>query len=61
MTVYLAYLYSTGLTKKEQIKIDKKTKKFRKELSKGFVKGASFSLTVYFLYSLATSAAYAAD
>ena len=61
MAAYLAYSYSTGLTKKEQIEIDKKTKKSREEFSKGFVKGASFSLAAYSLYSLATSAAYAAD
>ena len=61
MSAYLAYSYSTGLTKKEQIKIDEKTKKSREEFSKGFVKGASFSLAAYSLYSLATSAAYAAD
>lgn len=61
MTAYLAYSYSTGLTKKEQIEIDEKTKKSREEFSKGFVKGASFSLATYCVYSLATSAAYAAD
>ena len=61
MSAYLAYSYSTGLTKKEQIEIDEKTKKSREEFSKGFVKGASFSLAAYSLYSLATSAAYAAD
>ena len=36
-------------------------KKSREEFSKGFVKGASFSLPAYYLYSLAISAAYAAD
>ena len=46
MSAYLAYLYSTGLTKKEQTEIDEKTKKSREEFSKGFVKGASFSLDV---------------
>ena len=61
MSAYLAYSYSTCLTKKEEIEIDKKTKKSREEFSKGFVKGASFSLAAYSLYSLATSAAYAAD
>jgi hypothetical protein len=61
MTAYLAYSYSTGLTKKEQIEIDEKTKKCREEFSKGFVKGASFSLAAYSLYLLTTSAAYAAD
>lgn len=49
------------MTKKEQLEIDQKTKKSREEFSKGFVKGASFSLAAYFLYSTATSAAYAAD
>ena len=61
MIAYLAYSYSTSLTKKEQTEIDEKTRKSREEFSKGFVKGASFSLTAYSLYSLATSAAYAAD
>ena len=61
MSAYLAYSYSTSLTKKEQIEIDKKTKKSREEFSKGFVKGTTFSLAVYSLYSLATSAAHAAD
>ena len=61
MSAYLAYSYSTGLTKKEQTEMDEKTKKSREEFSKGFVKGASFSLAAYSLYSLTTSAAYAAD
>ena len=61
MSSYLAYSYSTGLTKEEQIKIDEKTKKSREEFSKGFVKGTSFSLAAYTLYSLTTSAAYAVD
>ena len=61
MSAYLAYSYSTGLTKEEQIKIDEKTKKSREEFSKGFVKGTSFSLAAYSLYSLTTSAACAAD
>lgn len=61
MSAYLAYSYSTRLTKKKEIEIDEKTKKSREEFSKGFVKGASFSLAAYSLYSLATSAAYAAD
>lgn len=61
MSSFLAYSYSTGLTKKQQTEIDEKTKKSRKEFSKGFVKGASFSLAVYSLYSLTTFAAYATD
>ena len=61
MSAYLSCLYSIILTKKEQTKIDKKTKKSREEFSKGFVKGTSFSLAAYSLYSLTTSAAYAAD
>jgi hypothetical protein len=61
MSAYLAYSYSTGLTEKEPIKINEKTKKSREEFTKGFVKGASFSLAAYSLYSLTTSAAYAAD
>lgn len=61
MTAYLAYSYSTRLTKKKEIEIEEKTKKSREEFSKGFVKGASFSLAAYSLYSLATSAACAAD
>lgn len=61
MSVYLAYSYSTGLTKKEQIEIDEKTKKCREEFSKGFIKGASFSLAASSLYLLTLSAAYAAD
>lgn len=61
MSAFLAYSYSTGLTKQEQIQIDKKTKKSREEFTKGFVKGASFSLAAYSLYLLSRSAAYAAD
>lgn len=61
MSAYLAYSYSTSLTKKEQIEIDKKTKNSREEFSKGFVKGTTFSLAVYSFYLLATSAAHAAD
>ena len=61
MSIDLAYSYSTGLTKEEQTKIDEKTKKSREEFSRGFVKGTSFSLAVYSLYSLTTSTAYAAD
>ena len=61
MSNYLAYSYSTGLTKEEQIKIDEQTKKSREQFIEGFVKGTSFSLAVYSLYSLTTSAAYAKD
>ena len=61
MSAYLAYSYSIGLTKEEQIQIDEKTKKSQKEFRKGFAKGASFSLAAYSLYSLTTSVAYAAD
>lgn len=61
MTSYLAYSYNVGLTKKKQLKIDKKAKKSRKDFSKGFIKGANLSLAAYSLYSLATSAAYAED
>lgn len=61
MSAYLAYSYSTRLTKDQQIEIDEKTKKSREEFRKGFVKGASFSLAAYSLYSMVTSAAYAAD
>jgi hypothetical protein len=61
MSASLAYSYSTNLTIKEQTEIDEKTKKCREEFSKGFVRGVSFSLAAYFLYSLTTSAAYAAE
>lgn len=61
MSAFLAYSYSTGLTKKEQTEINEKTKKSREEFTEGFIKGASFSLAAYSLYSLTTSAAYAAD
>ena len=61
MSAFLAYSYSTGLTKKNQTKINEETKKSREEFTKGFVKGASFSLAAYSLYSLTTFAAYAAD
>ena len=61
MSAYLAYSYSTGLTKEEQMKIDEKTKKSREKFSKGFVKGTSLSLAAYSLYLLTTSAAHAAD
>ena len=61
MSAFLAYSYSTGLIKKEQTEINKKTKKSREEFSKGFVKGISFSLAAYSLYLLTTSASYAAD
>lgn len=61
MSAYLAYSYSTNLTIKEQTEIDEKTKKSREEFSKGFGRGISFSLAAYSLYSLTTSAAYAAD
>ena len=61
MSAYLAYLYSTGLTEKEQTEINEKTKKSREEFAKGFVKGASFSLAASSLYLLTLSAAYAAD
>ena len=61
MSAYLAYSYSTNLTRKEQTERDEKTKKSREEFSKGFVRGISFSLAAYSLYSLTTFAAYAAD
>jgi len=55
------YGYCINLTEQEKLEIDKKTKKFREDFSKGFAKGARFSLAVYALYSLTTSAAHAAD
>ena len=61
MTAYLGYSYSTSLTKEEQIQIDKKTEKSRKEFSKGFVKGISLSLAAYSLCLLSRSAAHAKD
>ncbi len=59
MSSYLAYFYSIGLTEKQQIEIDTKVKKSREEFGRGFADGARFSLAAYFVYSLATSAAYA--
>ena len=61
MSAYLAYSYSTDLTEEEQLEIDKKTKKAREEFTKCFAEGVSFSLAAYSLFSLATSAAHAAD
>lgn len=62
MSSFLAYSYSTtSLPEEEQIKIDQRTQKSREEFAKGFLKGASFSFAAYSLYSLRTSAAYAAD
>lgn len=57
MSAFLAYSCSTRLVEKEQTKINEKTKKPRKEFTKGFVKGPSFSLATYSLYSLTTSLA----
>ena len=56
MTAYLAYSYSTGLSKEQRIKIDKKTKKSRKEFRRGFVTGITLAL-----YLLLTSTAYAVE
>lgn len=61
MTAYLGYSYSISLTKEEQIQIDKKTEKSRKEFSKGFVKGISLSLAAYSLYLVSSSAAHAKE
>jgi hypothetical protein len=47
MSAYLAYSYSRGLTKKEEMEINEKTKKSREEVLKGlevFGKAAIFSL-----------------
>lgn len=52
---YLAYSYSTSLTKKEQTKIDEKIKKSREKFSKGFLKCTNFSLGVYAFYAFMTS------
>jgi len=51
MSVYLAYGCRTDLSKKEQIRIDERRKKSKKEFSRGFVKGVSFSLAAYSIYS----------
>ena len=61
MSAYLSYSYSSVVRKEEQIKIDEKTKKAQEEFTKGFAKGANFSLAAYSLFSVATSAACAAD
>ena len=50
MSAYLAYSYITRLTAKKQNGIDEKTKKAREEFSKGFMKGTSISLVVYYFY-----------
>ena len=62
MSSYLAYSYSSLLTKEEELRIDKKTAKARKEFCNGFVKGCTFSLIAYSVYSIAKSVpAYADD
>lgn len=52
MSAYLTYSYNIRLTSEKQDEIDEKTKKVREEFSKGFVKGASISLVVYYFYLL---------
>jgi hypothetical protein len=52
MSAYLTYSYNIRLTSEKQDEIDEKTKKTREEFSKGFVKGASISLVVYYFYLL---------
>ena len=61
MSAYLAYSYSARLTEKKQDEIDKKVKKSQEEFFKGFRRGAQISLSIYFVYSLATAAAHASD
>ena len=65
MTSYLAYSYSANLTKEERDEIDLRTKKSRKEFSRGFSTGITISVSaaaVYSAYSLfASKAAYALE
>ena len=61
MSGYLAYSYSTGLTKDEEIEIQERVTKSQQEFGRGFRKGMTFSLTVYSVYSLTTSVAHASD
>lgn len=51
---YLAYSYSAGLSKEEQIEIDLKTKKSRDQFQQGFLTGASILVSAYFVYSLSS-------
>ena len=61
MTAYLAYSYSTGLTKEEKIEIEERVTKSQQEFRRGFIKGTTFSLTAYSVYLLTTSVAHASD
>lgn len=61
MSSYLAYSYSICLSEKEQVEIDKKVKKTQEKFRRGFIKDAQISLSIHFVYSLMTAAAYAAD
>ena len=61
MSLYLAYSYSGCLTEKKQFEIDKKVKKSQEEFCKGFRRGTQISLSIYFVYLLATAPAYGAD
>ena len=61
MSSYLAYSYSARLTEKKQDEINKKVKKSQEEFLKGFQRGSQISLSIYFIYSLATAAAHASD
>ena len=52
MSVYLAYSYSHGSTKEEEIKIDKRVKEWRKEFLRGANANFKIGLTLYSIHSL---------
>ena len=61
MSLYLGYSYSSGLSKEEEQKINKRVHESRKELCKGASDSLKVCLTVQSIYSLTTQAAYASD
>jgi hypothetical protein len=61
MSLYLAYSYSSCLTKKEENKINERVHYSQEQFYQGFNKGVKFSLMAYSIYSLTTTVAYASD
>ena len=61
MSSYLAYSYSSCLSKEEEEIMNEKVSESRKEFSRGVSDGFKICLTVQSLYSLTTRAAYASD
>ena len=61
MSGYLAYSYSCGLTKEEELEIDNRVSEACQEFIRGANAGFKIGLTLYSIHSLTTGIANASD